>query len=111
MSTNYYYCVDGISSVFLDEGGAHDRVTIWQNGGNAGTLTVEKGYGRYICTLFADKDAYQPPMYTTWGGESRGCLVHVNINGLDKNLCLIDEYGEPTTVGAVLALQGKGKNE
>ena len=34
-----------VSSVRLETNGHHDRVTIWNRGGNAGTLTVKAGDG------------------------------------------------------------------
>jgi len=35
----------------LEEGPAHDRVTVWQDGGNCGTLTVKKGTGKYLAHI------------------------------------------------------------
>ena len=37
-----------VSSVRLETNGHHDRVTIWNRGGNAGTLTVRAGDGQVI---------------------------------------------------------------
>ena len=37
-----------VSSVRLETNGHHDRVTIWNRGGNAGTLTVKAGDGQVI---------------------------------------------------------------
>ena len=37
-----------VSSVRIESNGHHDRVTIWNRGGNAGTLTVKAGDGKMI---------------------------------------------------------------
>lgn len=37
-----------ISSVQVEEGPSHDRVHVWNRGGKAGVLTVEKGDGEDI---------------------------------------------------------------
>lgn len=37
-----------ISSVRVEEGPRHDRVTVWNRGANCGTLTVDHGDGNRI---------------------------------------------------------------
>jgi hypothetical protein len=37
-----------ITSIRVDEDAGHDRITLWNRGGCAGTLTVDKGDGHTI---------------------------------------------------------------
>ena len=40
-----------ISSVILEEGLGHDTIHIWNRGGKAGQITVEKDDGEYLAIL------------------------------------------------------------
>lgn len=40
-----------ITSVRVEEGPGHDRVMVWNRGGCAGELVVEKGDGHHIAQL------------------------------------------------------------
>ena len=43
-----------ITSVRLEEGPGHDFVHVWNRGGKAGTLTVDKGDGMKFVDLLLD---------------------------------------------------------
>ena len=108
MSTSYYYFNSPITSIRLEEGPAHDLITIFENHANCGTLTVSKGTGRTICLMFAlnDVDDFQCPIHTHWGGSKVGAVITENVNGLSDDLILISEYGEPMSVKQIRALAG-----
>ena len=40
MSTSYYRLQDPFTSLRLEEGPGHDRLTVWEQHANCGTLTV-----------------------------------------------------------------------
>ncbi len=51
MTTKTYYnkyAVNVVSSVRVEPGPRHDRVSVWNKGGLAGSLTVDAGDGEYI---------------------------------------------------------------
>ena len=107
MSTSYYYTQSPFS-VRLEKDPGYDRVTIFEKGTNCGTLTVTAGMGGAVCWLFSEHnvDDDHAPMCTHWGGKNVGCVVTENVRGLDPNLQLISEYGEPMTVAEIRALAG-----
>ena len=45
---------DLISSVRVEPGPAHDRVHVWNRGGKAGVLVVEKGDGNAVADRLRD---------------------------------------------------------
>lgn len=47
------------TSVRIEEGPGHDRVTLWNRGGNSGTLTVKKGDGIEVGTRLFGDNPYQ----------------------------------------------------
>lgn len=107
MSTSYYYIEEPFTSIRLLEGPVHDRVSLWESHGLAGTLTVSHGKGRSLVRRFIQyADDPQAPLRTHWGGKEVGCVVTENIRGLADDLVLIDEYGEPVTVGVIRARAG-----
>lgn len=95
MSTNYYFPLPGISSIRLHEGEAHDQVTVFQEGKNAGTLTLSKGTGRTIVSALSVDDDIPP--VRTYGSKS-GIILEEHYQHLDELTCLISEYGEPITL-------------
>ena len=110
MSTSYYRFRTPISSVRIEEGGGHDILTIFESGANSGTLVVSKGKGRTIASFFADEvDDNLAPIRTHFGGKGVGCIVTCNNPELDKDECLIDEYGNVFRVSEIQAMSGKGK--
>ena len=113
MSTSYYYVRQPFTSVHLEEGPVHDRVTIFEKGANCGMLTVTAGTGSSVCWFFADHNVedWQAPMRTHYGGKDVGCVVTENLRGLDPRLLLISEYGKPMTVGEIRALAGRRRKD
>lgn len=110
MSTSYYYIQEPITSLRLEEGPGHDRLTVWQSGANAGTLVLTKGSARTIISLFAEHaEDDRCPMRTHFGGVEVGCVVTENVRGLDPSLILISEYGELFTVAQIRAFAGEGR--
>lgn len=114
MSTSYYRFKDPISSVRLEEGPGHDRLTIWENGANAGTLTLSLGTGRTIVKmLMEDVHDGACPMRTHWGGVDRGTVVTINPSGkeLTDDIVLVSEYGEVLKVADVKARDGARRKD
>jgi hypothetical protein len=109
MSTSYYYISEPFTHIRLDEGPAHDRVTLFESHACSGVLTVSRGQGLSLVRRFA---AYcedsQAPMRTHFGGRGVGCVVTENVRGLADDLVLISEYGEALTVGEIRARSGHG---
>lgn len=104
MSTTYYRLKPPFTHVTLEEG-AHDKVSLWENGANVGTLTFSEGQGAdFLCLLRA-----QPVMHTFYGGDTRGCVVEEKEIGLDADMTILDGSGTPTTVRDVRGLAGKGR--
>jgi len=112
MSTSYYYIREPFTSVRLEEGPGHDRVTLWERGANCGTLVLSLGSGKRLVSMFAagDDDDSRAPIRTHYGGKDVGAVVTENVSGLDPSLVLISEYGEPLTVEQIRARAGHGKN-
>ena len=109
MSTSYYYVAEPFTSIRLEEGPTHDRVTLWESHGNAGTLTVARGHGRQLVKRFAEEcDDGRAPMRTHFGGRGVGCIVTENVRDLADDLVLISEYGDVLTVGEIRRCAGHG---
>lgn len=109
MSTSYYYFNPPITSVRVDEGPGHDRVTVFIDGKNAGTLIVSAGQGKAIACLFANKVTDDmAPMRTHYGGKGVGCVVTVLDPDLRDDNHLIDEYGRVYTARKIKQLAGRG---
>lgn len=47
-----------VTQVRVQEGGSHDRVSVWNRGGLAGTLTVESGDGMPMARAIMDAYTY-----------------------------------------------------
>lgn len=110
MSTAYYYLREPFTSIRLERGPSHDRVTLWERGANIGTLTVSAGTGSMVTYLFAEVEYDgKAPMRTHWGGTKVGCVVTENVRGLDPSLVLVSEYGDVLTVGDIRARSGHGR--
>ena len=109
MSTSYYHFRPPITSVRLEEGKTHDRLTIFENHANTGTLVLTKGLGKTVSSFFADKvDDHLAPLRTHFGGKGRGCVVTVQDQHLHNKTWLIDEYGQVYTVAQIKDMDGRG---
>jgi hypothetical protein len=107
MSTSYYGLEGPFTSLRLEEGEKHDRLTIWEQGANCGTLVFSKGIGRRIVLKFAEHGYDDvPPLRTHWGGKERGSVVTVNDSEMPDEATVISEYGDILTVGQVKARHG-----
>lgn len=96
MSTEYYCLKPPLTSLRLEEGEGHDRITVWERGACAGTLTLSSGAGSVVAGLFF----YDSP-----------CIVRTS-SGLEEDrfpdfwhfsdtATLRDECGRLTTAGAL----------
>ena len=110
MSTSYYHFRPPITSVRLEEGPSHDRLTIFETRANIGTLVLSKGMGKTVASYFADEvEDNRAPLRTHFGGKGRGCVVTVNDPHLHDETYVIDEYGQVYTVAQVKAMDGRGR--
>jgi hypothetical protein len=112
MSTSYYDLMEGITSLRLEEGPAHDRLTVFDNHANCGTLTLALGRGRTVALAFAiQADDQDAPIRTHWGGKDVGSVVTEHRRGLADDYCLVSEYGEVLTVGQIRARAGARRKD
>lgn len=112
MSTSYYRLQQPFTSIRLEESiGPHDKVTVWENGANCGTLVLTRGFGRRVVRLFSETeyDDSRCPLRTHFGGSATGTMVTVNDRDLPDSATVIDEYGRPFKVFEVKAMSGAGK--
>lgn len=114
MSTSYYRLREPFTSLRLEKGPTHDRLTVWEEHANAGTLTVRGGWGKHVALLFALQEGdEQCPVRTHWGGVDRGAVV--TFRDRDKDLpdeiVLVSEYGDVVTVGYVRARDGAKRSD
>jgi hypothetical protein len=109
MSTSYYHFIHPVTSVKINEGPVHDRVTVFESHAQTGTLTVSKGMGKKFASFFAEEvDDNLAPMRTHFGGKGRGCVVTIHDEHLHPDTYLIDEYGSVFTVAEIKAMDGRG---
>ena len=112
MSTSYYRLIEPFTSLRLEEGPGHDRLTVFEEHANCGTLTFSKGLGRSVARLFTKyEDDGQVPLRTHWGGKDRGSIVTVNDPILPNETTVISEYGDILTVGQVKARDGVKRSD
>ena len=111
MSTSYHYLSDPVTSVRIVPYGPHVLLSIWVNHGLAGSLTLLEAEARRLLLNLSDNhaDGDTCPMRTHFGGNEVGTVVTENVRGLDPELVLISEYGEPRTVGQIRRHEGEGK--
>lgn len=110
MSTSYYRLKYPLTSIRLEQGPVHDKLTVFESGANAGTLTVGRGLGKALANMFADVvDDDKAPLRTHFGGADRGCVVTVQDGELPDRYTVVNDYGDVYTVGEVKAMDGNGK--
>jgi hypothetical protein len=107
MSCDYYRLKSPWTSARLEQTGKHYRLTLWEEGANTGSLCCawEDSVRSLLLSL---TDTNKVVMHTYFGGSKRGLEVEEKVI-LPHRTTLIDEYGNITSVGEVLALQGNGK--
>lgn len=112
MSTSYNKPIEGITSLRLEEGPEHDRLTVWVEHSNAGTLVVPHSWGRRLVNMFSSDngDDSQDAMRTHWGGKDVGAVLTDNAH-LPEDAVLISEYGEVLTAGQVRARGGARRRD
>lgn len=113
MSTAYYRLREPITSLRLEEGSAHDVLTVWESGAWAGTLTLSKGASRAVARMFfvTDVDDVRAALHTYYRGAKHGCVVTVNDETLPDSAIVLGEDGEMLTVREVKAFAGQGRRE
>ena len=111
MSTNYFRLLEPITSIRLEESAGHDRLTVFENGANAGTLTLSKGAGRRVALhLVLQEEDPNCPVRTYYGGAEIGLVVDVNDKEMPDCATVVSEYGDVYTMGEVKRMEGKGKH-
>lgn len=111
MSTSYYRLREPFTSIRIEVGNGHDRVTLWTRHGNAGTLTVDRGDGKRIALILVKYGGdNECPMRTHWGGTS-GSVVTENQNNLPNEMTLVSEYGEVLSVADVRKRSGATRKD
>ena len=109
MGTNYYRLRSPITHLRLEESPGHDRLTLWVNHANAGTITLRNEETHEFILGFVDKN--EPIMYAYWSGFEQGTVVRIKkANLLDKTV-VISEYGEVLTVAEVKACNGANRRD
>jgi hypothetical protein len=98
MSTSYYRFKKPITSVQIVTEGKHDKVTVWINHQNTGTLTVDAGTGKDILEMF---DSGEQVLHC-YAGAGGPCVIRNDINILNEEY-VISEYGNVISVAEVLA--------
>jgi len=111
MSTSYYRLMEPFTSLRLEEGAGHDRLTVFEGHANCGTLTLSKGVGRRLAQCFIDDEENICPLRTHWGGTARGAVVTVNDASLPDDATVISEYGDVLTVKEVKARDGAHRKD
>jgi len=70
-----------------------------------GRLSVKQEDVQQIIRLFSDQDG-EGVVRTHFGGTEVGCVVTERVRGLDPELTLISEYGEPVKVRRIRQYAG-----
>ena len=106
MSTYYYSLSWPISSVHVEDAGNHERVTIWMEGQNVGTLTFTKDRGETSSFLrMISNDRFEDHVMRTYSlgfeevpgfperlGKSKG--YGLQREQLSRTRQVVDEYGD-----------------
>lgn len=99
MSTGFHRMNPPVTSVRLDEGPGHDRVSVWTDHGLSGTLTVTAGQGRRLCLVLTRAD--QAVTRVGVGDGMVGLIVADDPPEPDE--CLVSDYGDVTTLSELRA--------
>jgi len=112
MSTSYYRLKPPITYLRLEEGHGHDKLTLWVNHANVGTITLRKEEVRGVISCFTlYEEDNECPLRSYWGGSERGSAVYANENDLPDDMLVISEYGELLTVAQVKARHGAKRKD
>jgi hypothetical protein len=99
MSTSYYRFKAPITNVRVETIGPHDKVTVWVNHQNAGTIVVDAGQGRDILKMF---NSGEQVLHCYAGGAGHiPCVVKKDPNIQDSEY-VISDYGDVLTAANVL---------
>jgi hypothetical protein len=98
MSTSYTRFKKPITCVRIETVGPHDRVTVWINHQNTGTLVVDAGTGGDLLEMF---DSGEQVLHCYAGPGSSPCVVKDDPNIQDTEY-VISEYRDVTTAANVL---------
>ena len=106
MSTYYYELNEPITSIRIETVGPHDRITVWVNSQNAGTLVVNADSGetseflrmfstfgtdRYVCQSYS-LGFEEVPGHPDRIGKSKG--YGLRCHELSRSRQVVDEYGD-----------------
>lgn len=94
MATGYYSLTPPITSLRLEQG-HHDRLTVWDSGGNAGTLTLCSGHGKLVASLFRGQLA----LMAYAGPNNTRRIDELLIPRVPDDECLVSEHGDVITAG------------
>jgi len=102
MSTSYYRLREPITSLKLKNDGGHDKLTVFENGANCGTLILSKGNGGIVALMFCvDEDDIHCPIRTYYAGHDVGMVMQVNNKNISNDVTVISEYGDVCTIGEI----------
>ncbi|MCX5884333.1 MAG: hypothetical protein NT096_00210 [Proteobacteria bacterium] len=97
MSTSYTRFKKPITKINIETKGPHDKVTVWVNHQNAGTLVVDKGTGKEFLEMFNSDEQ----VLHCYAGPTGPCVMKDDPNISDDEY-IISEYLDVVTVGEVL---------
>ncbi len=110
MGCNYYELRSPWSSIRVEDRGAHTHITLWQAGGNAGTLQC-------VGSLTVDQEKRSGAI-SCFFGEVEVCKTTVNRDDVTltvfqrpKRQHLMSEYGEVTTFDRLLSLYPRPRRQ
>ena len=112
MTTSYYRLKKPVTHLRLDEEKGHDKLTIWINHAQSGTLTLANRETQDAIWLFVQQESNDHcPLRTSWGGSDHGAIVTIQDSTLPDETCIISEYGELLTVAKVKARAGAKRKD
>ena len=101
MSTEFYPLKNPISSLRVEAAGDHVRISVWDRGALAGTLTVRAADAPAYILMFADERVVT--MHRHYAGSGQGFEITEPEPPLDPKQCLVSEKGDVWTVAEVRA--------
>lgn len=99
MSKSYYRFKKPITCVRVDSEGKHDKVTVWVNHQNSGTLVVDAEQRPNILDILTDD--FNPVLHCYSGGDKGPCVIK-NDPDISDDEYVISEYNEVVLVKDVL---------